>query len=224
MRPWWLHGSRVRIERGAARRLARLVERERSACGRPAPWCAPRPTTRPSRTTSAPTGGLGHGRRGRRAASASASAIQRASSGCGGVSIGRPRGGAGEAGTARAVPLAGGRRAASPTSPIQTFTVGPGVPPDLPLRARGLSPPVGTCTPPRSCGSSRGHLEAPREVANVSHAPTNVKTRRRRPLPAPASRRRTPPGKRRRRTPPGRPRSRRCRRRAPAARSPPRSR
>ena len=35
-------------------------------------------------------------------------------------------------------------------SPIQTFTVGPGIPPgQWTLSTRGLSPPVGTFTPPR---------------------------------------------------------------------------
>jgi len=50
--------------------------------------------------------------------------------------------------------LAPGRRARRlpPTSPIQTVTVGPGISPDRALAGSRALPPVGTCTPPRSCG------------------------------------------------------------------------
>ena len=65
VRPWWLQGSSVtaRLAPRRARAPCRLLaasSARTSAWSPPAGWVKPRPSTRSPRTTTAPTGGLGH--------------------------------------------------------------------------------------------------------------------------------------------------------------------
>src|SRR5918996_2249320 len=88
-----------------------------SAGGVPGPACQPAPTSSPSRTTTAPTNGLGETSPAPRAASSSALRIWAPST----TSFPGAEGG-----------KAGRRPPASP-SPFRTVTVGPGFPPGQPL-------------------------------------------------------------------------------------------
>ncbi len=130
VRPKWLHGSRVMYSVAFRARSPARARAMASACGVPGPSCQPSPITSPSLTSTAPTIGLGEARPRPRRARARALRMNESSAsavtheppwGQGRGRVERPETALGKSG-----------HPSCSSSPIPTFTVGPGVSPGQP--------------------------------------------------------------------------------------------